>query len=44
MVEEVQDILSQLGAVFHHVLREANVWADNLAKEEVLRSCLSYDV
>ena len=44
VVEEVQDILSQLDAVLHHVLREANVSTDNLTKEGVLRSSLSFDV
>ena len=44
MVEEVQDIVSQLDAALHHVLREANVSTDNPAKEGVLRSSLSFDV
>ena len=44
MVEEVQDILSQLDAVLYHVLREANGLVDILAKEGVLRSSLSFDV
>ena len=43
-VEEVQEILSQLDAVLYHVLCEANVSTDNLSKEAVLRSSLSFDV
>ena len=41
---EVQDIAKQLGASFHHVHREANVMADALAKEGVLRSSILFDV
>eukprot|EP00268_Persea_americana_P043745 TRINITY_DN4402_c0_g1_i3.p1 TRINITY_DN4402_c0_g1~~TRINITY_DN4402_c0_g1_i3.p1 ORF type:complete len:237 (+),score=33.87 TRINITY_DN4402_c0_g1_i3:165-875(+) len=43
-VEEVQDIAKQLGASFHHVHREANVMANALAKEGVLRSSILFDV
>ena len=43
-MEEVQEISRQLGASFIHVLREANVTADGLAKEGVLQSSLSFDV
>ena len=44
LVEEVQDIVKQLGASFHHVHREANVMPDALAKEGVLRSSILFDV
>ena len=43
-VLEVQDTAKQLGASFHHVHREANVMADALAKEGVLRSSILFDV
>ena len=43
-VEEVQDVSSQLGALFHHVLREANSKADILAKEGFFCSSASFDV
>ena len=43
-MEEVQDISKQLGATFHHVLREANILADDLTKEGVIQSSISFDV
>eukprot|EP00268_Persea_americana_P043744 TRINITY_DN4402_c0_g1_i2.p7 TRINITY_DN4402_c0_g1~~TRINITY_DN4402_c0_g1_i2.p7 ORF type:complete len:104 (+),score=30.42 TRINITY_DN4402_c0_g1_i2:3517-3828(+) len=44
LVEELQDIAKQLGASFHHVHREANVMADDLAKEGMLLSSILFDV
>ena len=41
-MEEVQDILHQLGACFHYILTEANVIADGLAKEGAFRSTLIF--
>ena len=43
-VEEIQDILRQLGAPFSHVLREAYAITNALAKEGGLRSSISLDV
>lgn len=44
LVEEVQDISSQLGASFKHFLREANDMADGLAREGVLPLNIYFDV
>eukprot|EP00268_Persea_americana_P030203 TRINITY_DN29242_c0_g1_i1.p1 TRINITY_DN29242_c0_g1~~TRINITY_DN29242_c0_g1_i1.p1 ORF type:complete len:115 (+),score=26.47 TRINITY_DN29242_c0_g1_i1:213-557(+) len=44
LVEEVQDISSQLGATFHHTIREANDVADGLVREELLRLNISFHV
>lgn len=41
-MEEVQDILHQMGACFHHILTEVNVMADGLAKEGAFRSTLFF--
>ena len=43
LVEEVKDFAKQLGALFHHVHKEANVMVDALAKERVLRSSILFD-
>ena len=37
-MEEAQDISLQLGACLNHILREANVMADALAREGVFLS------
>lgn len=39
---EIQDIFRQMGASFHHVLSEADVMADGLAKEGVLCSSITF--
>ena len=39
-MEEIQDISRQLEATFRHVLREANIEADDQAKEGVFRSSI----
>lgn len=44
LLEEVQDISSQLGASFLHINRGANDVADGLAREGVLRLQISFDV
>lgn len=41
-VEEVQDVSSQLGALFHHVLRKANSEEDILAKKGFFCSSVLY--
>ena len=43
-MEEVQEIFRQMGVSFIHVLREANVIVDGLAKEGVFRSSLFFDL
>ena len=40
----MQDISLQLGACFNHILREANVMADALAREGVFLSSPTFDV
>ena len=42
-VEEVQDISKRWGASFHHIVREANVVADSLAREGGFRSSIYFD-
>ena len=44
LVEEIQDISSQVGVVSHHFLHEPNVVADGLTKEGVFRSSITFDV
>lgn len=41
-VGEIQDIFRKMGASVHHVLSEANVMADGLAKEGVLCSSITF--
>lgn len=40
----MQDISRQLGALFHHILREANVIANGLPKGGVFLVTVSFDV
>ena len=43
-VEEVQDISRKLGSIFNNIVREANVLADDLAREGAFHSSISFDV
>ena len=43
-VEEVQELSRQLGASFHHILKEANSMADGLAREGVSKLPVLFDV
>lgn len=44
LIEEIQDISSQVGVASHHFLREPNVVVDGLTKEGVFRSSITFDV
>lgn len=43
-MEKIIDILDQLVATFHHVVREANYEVDSLAREGVHRVFISFVV